>query len=217
MLLEENQKFVLVHVQKNAGMSMEKVIKRRYPAVKTWHGRHGHALAGIRELGRDQWNGYYSFGFVRNPWDRLVSWYSMIQDAKRRLSFFKRFSKHPFESELWNYAVRTSHDFESFLRNCTEVVFDRDCDKSFAYNQIDYLCDENGKLAVSFVGRFENLAADIELVFRRIGIPNETLPRLNQSKHAHYSKWYTPKTRDLVAARFARDIEAFGYQFDQAD
>jgi hypothetical protein len=169
-------------VQKDAGISMENVIKRRFPAVKTWHGRHGRALAGIRELGHERWNKYFSFAFVRNPWDRLVSWYAMIQDAKRRLPFLKRFSIRPFESELWNYAVRTSRDFESFLENCTAVVFDRDCDKSFAYNQIDYLSDEGGKLVVSFVGRFENLAADIGPVFERIGIANETLPRLNKKQ-----------------------------------
>ncbi len=215
MLIDDQQKFIFVHVQKSAGISLEAVLQRRFPGVRIWHGRHGHARVGIREIGRARWDDYYSFGFVRNPWDRLVSWYSMIQEAKKKLPFFKRFSKHPFEVELWNHALRTSHDFESFLENSTAVVFDRGCDKSFAYNQIDYLSDESGKLAVDFVGRFENLAADTERVFQRLGIPNETLPRLNRSQHTHYSKWYTPKTRDLVAARFAKDIAAFGYQFEQ--
>jgi hypothetical protein len=216
VLLEEEQKFVFVHVHKNAGISIERVITNRFPSVKTWHGRHGHARDGISEIGRERWNDYYSFGFVRNPWCRLVSWYAMIKDAQRKLPFMKRFSKHPFDVELWNYAVRNSHDFESFLENCTDVIFDQDCNKSFAFNQMDYLSDEDGKLAVNFVGRFENLAADVRHVFERLKIPEETLPRLNQSKHTHYSKWYTPRTRDLVAARFAKDIKAFGYQFEQA-
>src|SRR6476660_5206404 len=101
MLIEENQKFVFVHVQKAAGISMARV--------------------GIREIGRAHWDGYYRFGFVQNPWDRMVSWYAMIQAQRKQLPFLKRFTKRPFKMELWNYAVRTSHDFESFLENCNSV------------------------------------------------------------------------------------------------
>ncbi|MFO1486921.1 MAG: sulfotransferase family 2 domain-containing protein [Verrucomicrobiota bacterium] len=214
MLIDENQKFVFVHVHKTAGLSLEQVLQRRFPTAKTHHSRHLHARLVIREVGRERWDACYRFAFVRNPWDRLVSWYSMILEAKKKLKFFQRFSRHPFPNEIWNYAVRNSRDFESFLTNCTAVINDHGCDKSFAYNQLDYLTDDDGKLAVNFVGRFENLAADVDVVFRQLGIPEEKLPRINSSKHTHYSEWYNPRTRDLVAERFARDIETFGYRFE---
>jgi chondroitin 4-sulfotransferase 11 len=145
----------------------------------------------------------------------LVSWYALIDEAKKNLSFFKRFKKKPFRSELWNYAIRNSHDFESFLENCTATVFDLGCHKSFIFNQADYLTDKNGNIVVDFIGRFENLAADTDHVFRTLNMKSVSLPKLNQSQHSHYSQWYNAKTRQLIEERFARDIALFGYQFEQ--
>jgi hypothetical protein len=36
---------------------------------------------------------------------------------------------------------------------------------------------------------------------------------VNTSSHLQYRQMYTASTRDLVARRFARDIEKFGYDF----
>jgi len=44
---------------------------------------------------------------------------------------------------------------------------------------------------------------------------SDSLPKLDQSRHSHYSQWYTPKTRQLIAERFVKDIALFGYEFEQ--
>lgn len=67
------------------------------------------------------------------------------------------------------------------------------------------------------MGRFENLDNDISKVFHSLGINEVTLPKHNQSHHTHYSSWYTPKTRDLIVDRFAKDIETFNYKFETTD
>ncbi len=145
----------------------------------------------------------------------MVSWYAMITKAMANLKSEQRLLAKPFKSDLWNYAYQTSHDFESFLTNCTDEIFDLGCMKSFAYNQLDYLVDDEGSLIVDFVGRFETLESDFARLADEIGLPGLTLPKLNQSSHKHYSEWYPAKTRKLVAERFARDIEAFGYRFEE--
>jgi hypothetical protein len=212
MLISRRRKFIFVHVQKTAGTSLRRVLREHAPDARKWHGRHGHASVGIAELGRDRWDRYFSFGFVRNPWDRLVSHYSMISERIAALTTEQREEAKPFKIELWNYVLHFSHDFESFLDNCTGLILDRGCYKSFLFNQLDYLTDETGRIAVDFVGRFENFEADGNEVLRRIGIQAQ-VPRLNVSSRSNYRDYYTPRTRDLVAARFARDIEAFGYEF----
>lgn len=218
MLVSQQSKFIFVHIQKTAGISITKVLQQRFPDAAHWHGRHGHTAQGIAEIGRDAWKDYYSFAFVRNPWDRLLSWYLMIEDARAELPIWKRWSKAPFKSTLWNQVVANSDDFESFLDNCVKPVDDRGTLKSFAYNQIDYLTDETGAIAVDYVGRFETLKSHVAEVFDRIHIADAELPRRNASSNgkSHYSARYTPRTRDLVAKRFARDIEAFGYRFEEA-
>jgi hypothetical protein len=212
MLISKKKRFIFVHVQKTAGTSLRNVLKQYAPDARKWHGRHGHASSGIAEIGRERWERYFSFGFVRNPWDRLVSHYCMITDRIAALSPEQRREARPFKVELWNYVLHFSDDFESFLDNCTGLILDRGCYKSFLFNQIDYLTDEQGKVAVDFIGRFENFEEDANMVLQRIGV-DAKVPMLNTSKRSNYRDYYTPRTRDLVARRFARDIEMFGYEF----
>lgn len=212
MLISKKKKFIFVHVQKTAGISLQQVLQKHAPDARLWHGRHSLASTGVAEIGREQWERYFSFAFVRNPWDRLVSHYSMIREKIDELTPEQREEARPFKFEIWNYVLHFSHDFESFLDNCTGLIWDRDCYKSFMFNQVDYLTDEKGEVVVDFIGRFENIVADANEVLGRIGIDAE-IPRLNTSKRSDYRDYYTPRTRDLVARRFARDIEKFGYEF----
>ena len=212
MLISKKKKFIFVHVQKTAGTSLQKVLRSNVPDTKLWLGRHGRAVDGVAAIGRERWERYFSFGFVRNPWDRLVSHYSMIRDRITELTPEQRREAHPFKIELWNYVLHFSEDFESFLDNCTGLIWDRDCYKSFLFNQLDYLEDDEGQLLVDYVGRFENFEHDARQTLEKIGIEAD-VPRLNPSSRGDYRQYFNPRTRDLVAERFKRDIEAFGYEF----
>jgi hypothetical protein len=214
MLVSHRHRFIFVHVQKTAGSSFETVLREHFPDAVHWHGRHGHARSAIEEIGAEKWGEYFSFGFVRNPWERLVSWYSMIDRHRRELPLHKRLSKSPFTANIWNQVIQKGQTFEMFINNCTDVVWDNGCHKSFAFNQLDYLGDAEGNLLVNEMGRFENMAEDSERILQRLGV-EVTLPRINVSEHGHYSDWYNDRTRDIVADRFARDIAAFGYTFDE--
>jgi hypothetical protein len=216
MLTSPSAKFVFVHIQKTAGLSIEAVLRQSFPDARHWHGRHGHASDGIAEIGMDQWRQNYSFSFVRNPWDRLVSWYAMIERERQALPWYNRWRKAPFRTQLWNEVVQKASNFEEFIERCDAVTFDRGSRKSFAFNQVDYISTPDGSLAVDFVGRFESLASDFDIVAQRLGLNDVHLPKRNVSRHAHYSSWYNDRTREIVAKRFARDIAAFGYEFETA-
>ena len=66
---------------------------------------------------------------------------------------------------------------------------------------------------VDFVGRFENLTADFRSVCQTIGV-SATLPAFKRTV-LDYRGYYTDRTAELVADRFARDIAKFGYVFDE--
>lgn len=214
MLISHQAKFIFVHVQKTGGKSFEALLQRHFPDLEHWHGRHGHARDGVAEIGLEKWRDYYSFAIVRNPWERLVSWYAMIDRYRRDLPLHKRWSRRPFSTEIWNQVVQKGRTFDEFIVNCTDVIWDKGCYKSFAFNQLDYLTDKDGALLVNDIGRFENMAEDAKRALEKIGV-NETLPRKNASRHDHYSTWYNDKTRAIVEERFARDIAAFGYKFEE--
>jgi len=201
VFVSDSHKLVFVHIQKTGGITVHRLLNERIPDLRGLAARHGFASQGMDQL--DEWDEYFKFAFVRNPWDRLVSWYSMVTTMPRE------------GNELWQYVHDNSSTFEEFIYNCTdEVEIKEGVHYSFAYNQLDYVTDEQGNLLVDFIGRFENFDKDVQEVFRRIGFKLETVPHMNSSGHRHYSTFYTPETELVVRERFKRDIEYFGYEFE---
>lgn len=194
-----------VHVQKTGGESVEAALMEAdgeavtaLPGNPAWEDtsrrRHLHASDLVAALGAAEWASLFSFGFVRNPWERLVSWHAMCLE-RPRINAFTR------------YVANELRDFNDFVERPGEGLA-----MKTTVNQIDYLTEERGGPLVSFIGRFERLEADVAEVSRRIGIELR-LGHRNPSSHPGYRDCYSPRTRAIVAERFARDIEAFGYRF----
>jgi chondroitin 4-sulfotransferase 11 len=201
VLVSDRQRLVFVHIQKTGGSTVLRLLQARVPDIRYIAPKHAFAIRGKQKLGA--WDEYFKFAFVRNPWDRLVSWYSMITTRPK------------VPNELWRYVHYNSSNFTEFIHNCTdEVKIKESLYFSFAYNQLDYVTDENGDLIVDFIGQLENFGEDLRRVFGRIGLDLEVVPQKNRSKHRHYSTFYTPETESIVRERFRRDIDYFGYEFD---
>jgi len=131
---------------------------------------------------------YFKFSFVRNPWDRAVSYFHFIPfGEKSGISFAK------FVEDL---GVR---------RTAGDLRFEQ---------QERYICDRSGRCLVDFVGRFENLTEDFAKACDALGLARPRLPHVFASRgRKPYREYYDANTRKLVAALFREDIERFGYTF----
>jgi hypothetical protein len=216
MLISRKKSFLFIHIQKTAGNSIRRALEDAIPDVDDFLGTHDPASAARRYLGAEAYQSFFTAAFVRNPWDRLVSWYTMIRQGGSKPWPWSRPIIEP-EPRLWRYVQETSSSFDEFVHRCTAEIDDVDGTKSFCWNQVDYLSDESGRLIVDFIGRYENLAADTARLFERLAVDPPRVPHLNPSKHRHYSAYYSAETAEVVRARFRRDIEAFGYEFVPRD
>jgi sulfotransferase famil protein len=69
-MISDRHKFIFVHIQKTGGTSIEKVFE---PLADLRDVPFKHASAAhYRESFPDQFDSYFKFSFVRNPWDWLV-------------------------------------------------------------------------------------------------------------------------------------------------
>ena len=209
MLISESHRFLFVHVQKTAGTSVTHFLEpyamrtsgtrlnklaSDVGLVRDWRRHHFRIHSPLKRaekiLPAAVFEALYKFAFVRNPWDRLVSWYVyVLRDTSHR--------RHR--------QARVEASFEKFAR--AELARPR-------RSQWYMLEKRDGSLGVDFVGRFERLEEDMASICARVGIPYQPLPRENVSKREPYQSYYTPELVEQVRRVWAREIEAFGYTFD---
>ena len=81
-------------------------------------------------------------------------------------------------------------------------------------SQLKWLTDQSGQIAVNYIGKFEDLADSYLFVQRQIGLKEGKLPELLHSDSIDYRPAYSNTHRNLIAAKYAEEIEMFGYTFE---
>lgn len=184
------QPFAFVHINKTGGTSVVRALGIRF--------QHLTAQELREKLGDDRWESRYTFSFVRNPWDRAVSLYHFRVKTNQT-----GLGDHPIPFADWARACFRDRD-PRFLNK----------PKMFA-PQTDWLAGPNGEIDVDFVGRFERLSDDFEVVCEAIGRDGLSLPHLKSSSRGDYRSYYDIDAIDAVGDAFASDIATWGYAFDE--
>ena len=131
----------------------------------------------------------FKFAFVRNPWTRFHSaaYYHFLEDNRRIYS-------------------KTKECFKEFMK-----LEGKDTKRP----QHEILCDKNGKLAMDFVGRFENLQDDWKTVCKKLNIET-SLKHLNGNTKINWKKdgAFDEELRNYVLTTYDRDFELFNYDRD---
>tara|TARA_B110000444_G_C18744227_1_gene549467 strand:+ start:540 stop:1154 length:615 start_codon:yes stop_codon:yes gene_type:complete len=179
--------YVFIHINKTGGSSIEKALGVGLD--------HSTALEKYSQLGRKAWEKKYKFTIVRNPWDKVVSHY--------------------------HYRVLTNQtglkdksiSFDEWLKLCYVDRNPKFFDQAKMFQpQIKWLVDEHDQLLVDFVGRFENLGEDFRKICQSLNL-KLTLGHKKKSNRQSYRDYYSSENRDLIADKFASDIQFFDYHF----
>ncbi len=186
-------KCIFVHIPKTGGTSIEHALGMYQ--LNGERGQQDHrTIAKIKEdLSEEQFESYFKFSFVRNPWARVVSWYRNVM----------RDPLHQKELEIENPHLT----FRDFLHHYHHSWALRE--------QLYWLKDEKGQIPLNFIGRFEQLQQDFAIVCQKLNMQNKILPNLLASEPCEYVSFYDEKLRDAVASRYAEDIAYFNYKFGE--
>ena len=151
---------------------------------------HGHiALQQLRpHLGADQFDAYCKFAFVRNPFDRFISYCAFIT---REDGAFKRDPQAVMRDLLSNPPIR-------------HVLF---------WPQHVFLCDPQGRLLADRVGRVEQLQDSFDAICAELGLASAPLGRVNSSERGAYRDYYNDELVEGVRRIYRRDLELFEYEF----
>ena len=190
-MISHERKFIFVHVPKTAGVSIGNCLSRFTDEnLSEGHKR----LIDYSNFDKT----YFKFTFTRNPWDRFLSSYFYFKNYGRRLGYDIETGK----------LIDKFSSFKEFVHNLDSIYNSiRSPHFKIQFNWIDK--------KLNFIGRFENLQEDFDTVCDKIGIPKQNLPHTNKSKHKHYTEYYDDETRKIVAEKYAKDIEYFGYEFGE--
>lgn len=209
MRVSDSKKVVFVHVPKSGGSTIDLIFDREVEDARKIADRARHAPYGRLLNAEPDLADYWSFGFVRNPWARLVSWWAMVHGLFERAEQGHQAAIDKIEGApgVWKPEGQYANDFDGFILEGTTTLAKLGRPQLVTLSAKDRMVD--------FVGRVENYDHDVAIVRERLGLPPvEKLPRQNKSSHGHYSEYYNPETRAKVAEVYAADIEAFGYEYE---
>lgn len=236
-MISHTHKCIFVHIPKTAGTSIELFFKKKLGLPPSAKAPLTLTRNKVKQIGppylshlkayefytnhyvsEDQFNTYFKFSFVRNPWDRVVSFYKY--------------------SHL-NLLI----SFDTFvLKELPKLTNER---SYFYATQYEFLY-HNGEQLVDFIGRFENLQKSFDKVCDILGISESKLPHTRKRKilpikkrasemykklkrrprllltyrpdpinSLDYREYYSmnKNLKERVYDMYKKDIEVFGYSF----
>ena len=188
-------KTIFIHIPKTAGISLAQAI---YGDVTL----EGHRSFYFNRIALNIKNdNYFSFSFIRNPFDRLYSAFKFLEKGG-----INHIDKLAFKTYLSKFK-----DFEDFILN--------GINKELIYKithfvpQHEYLCDKSGAILVDFVGRFEDLDNDVLRLSKVLKKDIKLSHYNNNNNKLNYKIAYTNEMINIVHQIYQKDIDIFKYTF----
>lgn len=194
-----NKKYnsIFVHVPKVAGSSIER-------ALYSTKGKVTHRTAlEYKKIYKGSFSDRYKFAFIRNPYDKFVSAYEYLRQGGRN-----DFDKKWAERYILPHAT-----FRDFVLALNDTEFRKKvCSWMHFKPQYLFVCDENKRVIVDFIGKYENLESDFGIVLNSLGLASN-LPHENKTKERNdFMEYYDSETKKIIEKIYEDDFTLFHYK-----
>ncbi len=138
-----------------------------------------------------QYNSYFKFTIIRNPWARAYSWYKGVM--RDELAQKKQ-------------GVNRQQSLKEVLEN--------HIGKGLLRSQLYWITDFSGKVDLDYIGRFETLEKDFEAVCRQLDVSPISLPHRLKGAGGDYREHFDSESIKLISDYYKNEISMFNYTFD---
>lgn len=186
---------LFIHVPRTNGNTVKMMYRDHI-----YYFSHDTALQVRARLANHKYYATWSFSFVRNPWERMISLY-----------YYFRESRH---EEMHTDLDWQREDFHTWLY--TPYMSKKGYEWTAKQCPVNMLCDLGGKLMVDHVFRFEDLRGSHDKIAQKLGIKPIVLRHRKRSEfknHTVRELIIEPDDRELIEKNGAWEIEKFGYTF----
>jgi hypothetical protein len=185
---------VFIHVPRTNGNTVKMMYRDHI-----YYFSHDTALQ-VRKRLNYKWNDAWSFSFVRNPWERMISLYYYFRESRHeKMQTDLDWQREDFHTWLYT-PYMSKKGYEWVTKQCP----------------VNMLCDEDGRKIVDHVFRFEDLRGSHDDIALALGIKPIALRHRKRSEfknHTVRELVVEPEDKELIAVNGAWEIEKFGYTF----
>ena len=198
-MISKEYKTVFIHIPKNAGTSICKFFQEKQISICEQPKLHSD-INDIKNGFPQAYKNYRKFAVVRNPYDRMVSWYFYLREnAKLQRDF--------------DFDLIFSCDFDEWLKNPTKywlpmgrLKTSRKTNKEYSFSFLE--CQHVWLDDTVKVLKYENLNEELNSFFGE----EINLPIMNKTNHKHYLEYYDKESLDVVYNKYKEDFEKYNYK-----
>ena len=208
--IDHDRKFIFIHIPKCAGTSMESVSWCRGQGHSTIRDAYMRSRSDHHSFNFQK---YYKWCFVRNPWDRAFSaWDFHIKLKQQGINTFEKF-------------INILHKEKHKISNLPHISWGSSVERPYINGFGDIqrihffpmlpLLKLDNKIHMDFIGKYESIQKDWIKIRNTVAPDQDTaLPHFHNRKDPEpYASHYTAPLRDKVGEIYQEDIEYFNYKF----
>jgi len=210
MMIDKERRFIFIHIPKTGGTSVETFfmpserdrIRNIYGNTPLQSDNQAHLKFYHLQIQypRLNFDKYFKFTVVRNPWDRVVS------------NFFHSKREHRQDlRKFLGFGIWENFTFNEFV----EKIQHLEKEHPHYDEQWSFLVDRKGRFCMDYIARMENLENDFMEICQKLKITDSKIPHVNKGKGGSYTQYYNDETKQIIAEKYAKDIELFGYKFGE--
>jgi hypothetical protein len=234
MLISHKYKFITIDIPKTGTRSFRESLvplgvidEFGAPNLNAEFYQHDGAIRAKKQFAKNNWNWneYFKFTIVRNPWVRYFSFFKYLKRKSELYSNSKLMGDYlSSKSHVWqhsglyqNWINQEINDFRQAFDLLSSSGNDQTALKKIILNnnsQESYYRDESGKIIVDHIAEFENLQNEFVLLCDKVGIQAPSLEHENKSVNSlNMHDFYDQELIDLVAQKEESVIQLKGYDY----